>query len=201
MLALLVSLASAGDVFLSVEPEADMLANGSWPRAFIRDAGGFLEIETAVGQGTTFNIYLPHVAGSGTAPARPAGNRKLKRGTGRVLVVDDLDLVREFARTFLEASGYTVQSAASGEEALEILGREEKPMDLVLTDFNMTGITGQQLIREIGVRWPTTKCILASGYLEPEERSLVEEHLGAKVLNKPFNIREAADLISQMLSS
>ena len=73
-------------------------------------------------------------------------------------------------------------------------------MDLVLTDYNMTGITGQQLIREISVRWPTTKCVLASGYLEAEERSLVEEHLGARILNKPFNIREAADLIAQLLA-
>ena len=94
-----------------------------------------------------------------------------------------------------------MQVAAGGEEALEILGKEARPMDLILTDFNMTGINGQQLIREVSVRWPTTKCILASGYLEPEERSLVEEHLGARILNKPFNIREAADLIAQMLTA
>lgn len=168
----------------------------------VTQAGGFLEIETAVGKGTSFHIYLPRVTGVAQAPTEQAGEKKsLKRGTGRVLVVDDLDLVRDFARTFLEASGYTVQAAASGEEALDILVAEEKPFDLVLTDFNMTGISGQQLIREITERWPTTKCILASGYLEPQERDLVEEHLGARILNKPFNIREAANLIAEMLAS
>lgn len=167
----------------------------------VRHAGGLLDIETEVGQGTAFHIYLPEHATAGIATPKKNNTRKLKRGTGRVLVVDDLDLVRDFARTFLEASGYTVQVAASGEEALEILGKEEKPMDLVLTDYNMTGITGQQLIREISVRWPTTKCVLASGYLEAEERSLVEEHLGARILNKPFNIREAAELIAQLLAT
>ncbi len=166
----------------------------------VRHAGGLLDLETEVGKGTAFHIYLPEHATAGIAAPKPNNTRKLKRGTGRVLVVDDLDLVRDFARTFLEASGYTVQVAASGEEALEILGQEAKPMDLVLTDYNMTGITGQQLIREISVRWPTTKCVLASGYLEAEERSLVEEHLGARILNKPFNIREAADLIAQLLA-
>ena len=167
----------------------------------VRHADGFLEIETEPGKGTAFHIYLPERASSGLPATQKSSQKKLRRGTGRVLVVDDLDLVRDFARTFLEASGYTVQVAASGEEALEILGKEAQPMDLILTDFNMTGINGQQLIREVSVRWPTTKCILASGYLEPEERSLVEEHLGARILNKPFNIREAADLIAQMLTA
>ncbi len=166
----------------------------------VRHAHGFVEIETEVGRGTAFHVYLPEQSAAGAITTSPPARKKLRRGSGRVLVVDDLDLVRDFARTFLEASGYTVQLAASGEEALEILGREEKPMDLVLTDFNMTGITGQQLIREISVRWPTTKCILASGYLEAEERTLVEEHLGARILNKPFNIREAAELIAQLLA-
>lgn len=166
----------------------------------VRHAQGFIELETEVGKGTAFHVYLPEKPATGAPTASQPARKKLKRGSGRVLVVDDLDLVRDFARTFLEASGYTVQVAASGEEALEILGKEEKPMDLVLTDFNMTGITGQQLIREICVRWPTTKCILASGYLEAEERSLVEEHLGARILNKPFNIREAAEMIAQLLA-
>ncbi len=165
-----------------------------------RHAHGFIEVETEVGRGTAFQVYLPEKASTGTTATRQPSRKKLKRGSGRVLVVDDLDLVRDFARTFLEASGYTVQVAASGEEALEILGRESKPMDLVLTDYNMTGITGQQLIREISVRWPSTKCILASGYLETEERRLVEEHLGARILNKPFNIREAAEMIAQLLA-
>lgn len=166
----------------------------------VRSAHGFIEIESSVGQGTAFHVYLPEQKATCATAASKPSRKQLKRGSGRVLVVDDLDLVRDFARTFLEASGYTVQLAASGEEALEILGQEEKPMDLVLTDYNMTGITGQQLIREISVRWPTTKCILASGYLETEERRLVEEHLGARILNKPFNIREAAELIAQLLA-
>jgi len=166
----------------------------------VRHAHGFVEIETEVGKGTAFHVYLPEQAATGAPAAAQPSRRKLQRGSGRVLVVDDLDLVRDFARTFLEASGYTVQVAASGEEALEILGSEAKPMDLVLTDYNMTGITGQQLIREISVRWPTTKCILASGYLEADERTLVEEHLGARILNKPFNIREAAELIARLLT-
>ncbi|HAV63252.1 MAG TPA: hypothetical protein DCY13_12915, partial [Verrucomicrobiales bacterium] len=167
----------------------------------ISHSGGFLELDTELNRGTAFNIYLPQVAVTTAASSSKSPDRKLVRGTGRVLVVDDLDLVRDFARTFLEASGYTVETAASGEEALEILAAVAKPFDLVLTDFNMTGISGQQLIREITERWPSTKCILASGYLEPQERDLVEEHLGARILNKPFNVREAANLIAEMLAS
>jgi len=169
----------------------------------ISHGGGFLEIETELGKGTAFHIYLPEIKNGIAAVTKKKLQSKLVRGTGQVLVVDDLDLVREFARTFLEASGYTVLLAASGEEALEILkGKQDqqKPVDLILTDLNMTGISGQQLIREVIERWPAVRCILASGYLEPAERELVESHLGARILNKPFNVREAANLISEMLA-
>lgn len=167
----------------------------------VQQSGGFLEVETREGKGTAFHLHLPLADSAAVAQPASAPGRKLLRGSGRVLVVDDMDLVREFARTFLEAAGYEVEVAVSGEQAMEMLQAMKTPFDLVLTDYNMTGMTGQQLIREIREHWPSIQCILASGFLEPQERELVQTHLGARILNKPFNIREAADLIAEMLSS
>lgn len=160
--------------------------------------GGLIEIDTELGKGTTFHVFLPATQ-PGSARSLPAVTPDLSLGTGRVLVVDDLDLVLEFARSFLLAAGYEVLVATSAEEALEVFERETDPIDLLFTDFNMKGKSGLQLIDEVSVRWPKTKFILASGYLEQNERRQIEISYDAHVLGKPYNVREATNLIAEML--
>ena len=120
-------------------------------------------------------------------------------GSARVLVVDDLDPILEFARLFLLAAGYDVLVATSAEEALTVFESETVPIDLLFTDFNMTGKTGQQLIDEVSVRWPKTRFILASGNLEQNERHQIERSYGAHILDKPYHVREAISLIAGIL--
>ena len=160
--------------------------------------GGFLEIDTEVGKGTTFRVFLPATQ-PGTSRSLPAVSPDISKGTGRVLVVDDLDLVLEFARSFLVAAGYDVMVATSAEEAITVLETETTPIDLLFTDFNMKGKSGLQLIDEVSVRWPKTKFILASGYLEQNERRQIEMSYDAHVLGKPYNVREATNLIAEIL--
>ena len=133
--------------------------------------------------------------------AAPTTQSSLLKGTGRILVVDDLDLVQDFARTFLKSAGYEVLVASSAEEALEVLENEEKAVDLLFTDYNMPGKSGRQLIHETAARWPHMKFILVSGYLEESDREQIEKEYGAQILNKPFNISEAATLVATMLGA
>ncbi|MBI3414820.1 MAG: PAS domain-containing protein [Verrucomicrobia bacterium] len=95
----------------------------------VAQAGGFLEVESTPGRGTTFHIHLPCVEDSLTAQ-KPAGSSPMHQGTGRVLVVDDLDLVQEFTRTFLKAAGYDVLVASNAEEAVAVLAAESQPVDV-----------------------------------------------------------------------
>jgi PAS domain S-box-containing protein len=160
--------------------------------------GGFVEIDTAVGRGTTFRVFLPATQ-PGSSRSLPAVSPDLSKGTGRILVVDDLVLVLEFARNFLIAAGYEVLTATSAEDAIHVLESETKPVDLLFTDFNMKGKSGLQLIDEVSVRWPDVKFILASGYLEQNERRQIEMSYNAHVLGKPYNVREATNLIADIL--
>ena len=165
----------------------------------VQEAGGFIEVETQIGRGTAFQIYLP-VAHEPIISADPkAEGAPLPRSTGRVLVVDDVDLLREFAQGFLEMSGLTVLTASSGHQAIEIL-KECEPVDLVFTDFNMPGMNGVELIEHIAARWPRTKFILASGYLDDETRSRIER-CKATVLSKPYDMHDASKTVLDKIAA
>ncbi|HVY69069.1 MAG TPA: PAS domain S-box protein, partial [Verrucomicrobiae bacterium] len=164
----------------------------------VAKAGGFVEVETVMGEGTTFHIYLPE-AHAGLTAAVKLSQAPLQKGSGRVLVVDDLDLVLDFTRSFLREAGYEVIVANSGEEAMELMEQMAQPVDLLFTDYYMTGMNGRQLMKEVSARWPTVKFILASGYLEDHERVQIETEFGARILHKPFHMREAIQMVADSL--
>lgn len=162
-----------------------------------QEAGGFIEVETQVGKGSTFHIYLPLAQEPVVSVAAKPDCTPLARSSGRVLVVDDVDLLRDFAQGFLEMSGLTVVTASGGQQALDILN-ETGPVDLVFTDFNMPGMNGVELIERVVTRWPRTKFILASGYLDDETRARIER-CQAAILSKPYDMHDASKIVLQKL--
>ena len=154
-------------------------------------------MDTTVGVGTTFHLYLP-LSLERIAPGAAPANAVLSKGAGRILVVDDVDLVRELAKELLETSGLTVITAANGPEALKILETEKQPVDVLFTDYNMPKMTGIELIEQVANRWPNTKFILASGYLSETARLRAGEHKTHLVL-KPYDMFEVSKVITKML--
>jgi PAS domain S-box-containing protein len=163
----------------------------------MQEAGGFVEVESTVTFGTTFNLYFPLARGKITAKVNQV-DTQLPHGQGRVLVVDDLDLLRDFAKTFLETTGLTVLVAASGREALQVLEKEKGAVDILFTDYAMPGMNGTELIEQVAVRWPAIRPVLASGYLDEPILKRLEE-LETKVLSKPYEMQEAAKTLIDLL--
>ena len=162
-----------------------------------QESGGFVGVDSTVGKGTTFHLYIP-IAEEELKPVNKPAQPELARGVGRVLVVDDVDLLREFTKAFLETTGLTVLLAGSGVEAVKVLETETEPVDLVLTDYNMPGMNGVELIEQVAARWPKIKFVLASGYLEGTTRQRILAS-GASILSKPYDLNDASDLVMQKL--
>ncbi|HTJ01051.1 MAG TPA: PAS domain-containing protein [Dongiaceae bacterium] len=167
-------------------------------RRAVQEAGGFIEADSTVGRGTTFHLYLP-LAQEKTATPAAAAPQPLSHGSGCVLVVDDMDLLRDFTCSFLKTAGFTVLVAGSGAEALQVLESATHPVDLLFTDFNMPGMNGAELIDQVAARWPQIKLILVSGYLEAAIEERVAK-LNVSVLAKPYDMRSATDVIVRKIS-
>jgi two-component system cell cycle sensor histidine kinase/response regulator CckA len=161
--------------------------------------GGWLEIDSEPGRGATVSIYLPVVT---TAPPRPHPSRvtpTVADRTGTILFVDDEVLLRELAHRHLEPIGHRVISAGSGNEALEILQREEADDLVVVLDLLMPGLSGLETLRRMLKLRPRLRVLVASGFsTEAGAPELLAEG-AASFLPKPYSFSELADQVQVLL--
>lgn len=159
---------------------------------------GALAIHSEPGQGTIVEIYLPRVpcaveAETPTPPARPDG------GGECVLLVDDSEAVRRLSCTLLQRLGYRVLMAANAAEAVAILERDG-PVDLILTDVVMPGMSGPELIALLGTQLPPLKVIYMSGYSEDVIAHHGVLNPGIAFLPKPFTAATLGHKVRETLS-
>jgi signal transduction histidine kinase len=147
---------------------------------------GTVTVDSELGKGTTFSIYLPLTAGrSQRVPTATPPPRVLKK-RGTVLVVDDEPAVRRATTRMLERLGLRTLSAADGEQALQLYDAHADEIGLVVLDMGMPGMTGSDVFRELRAR-SKVNVLIATGYaVEEEVQSLVSD--GARILEKPFKL-------------
>jgi two-component system cell cycle sensor histidine kinase/response regulator CckA len=153
----------------------------------VKQSGGSIHVESQVGRGTTFRIYLPVAEGSMRQQQKPVLNGTVAGGSETILIAEDEPDLRELARIFLEGYGYTVLGAASAEEAIQTANSFTGTIDLLLTDVIMPGMSGRQLAENILSTRPHTRIVYMTGYTD----DMVVQHKvlepGVKLLQKPFS--------------
>jgi PAS domain S-box-containing protein len=164
---------------------------------FARQSGGFVELETHLGQGTTVSIYLPRCEPPVNLGADAAEAAHIPSAEGTVLLVEDDADVRDAARAMLEELGYRVIEAASADAALAAVA-QEPGIDLVFTDVIMaSGLTGIELAQAIKDVRPDLPVMLTSGYTA-QRLVPTAGHRDLPLLRKPYTLSQLADALSDL---
>jgi two-component system cell cycle sensor histidine kinase/response regulator CckA len=173
----------------------------------VKQADGWIHVDSAPGKGAAFRIFLPVYvppAADASAPAKPAKAKPAARdlsGAGRILFVEDEDVVRGVAARLLRARGYEVIEAADGEEALILAEENAGKIDLLISDVIMPGLDGPTLLKKARKYLDGAPVMFISGYAEAEFSDLLEGETGVTFLAKPLDIKVLAERVKQQLQA
>ena len=166
----------------------------------VKQSNGHIEVQSRVGHGTCFRIYLPvalQTAPRAETPAREAP----ATGSETILVVEDQEAVRTLVREELEQRGYTVLEASGPREALKLLDDRAEQIDLLLTDVVMPEMSGPRLASQVQTRRPLIRVLYMSGYLEPDTADQIAAADRGAYLEKPFTPSEVAAAVRRALGN
>jgi two-component system, cell cycle sensor histidine kinase and response regulator CckA len=168
----------------------------------VKQSGGFIFADSKVGEGTRFVIYLPvyrEEVGAGRSRKMDKGKKDELWGSGTVLLVEDEPTVRGVAERALTRHGYTVITADSGEDALEVLARGDE-IDLLISDVVMPGMDGPTMVRQAREDRPDLKILFMSGYAEEQLRNSINVD-NVSFLPKPFSVQELAEAAKRTMGA
>jgi two-component system cell cycle sensor histidine kinase/response regulator CckA len=187
----------------------------------VKQTGGFIYVESELGKGTAFRIFLPHhvagvedappaslpepeapaVAGALTATGEVTRAATDLTGHGTILIVEDEEGLRTLNARGLISRGYTVLEAGNGVEAIEVLEKNGGHVDLVVSDVVMPEMDGPTLLKELRRRNPELKIIFVSGYAEDAFEKNLPEHGQFAFLPKPFTLKQLVAVVKETMAS
>lgn len=163
----------------------------------ITNHGGFINVYSEKGHGSTFNIYLP------ASKKEIIRTKELKsdtlRGSETVLLVDDEDMIIEVAKALLKQLGYNVLTAGSGKEAIDIYEKNKARIDIVLLDMIMPDMNGGHTYDRMKEIDPDVKVILSSGYSINGQATEILDRGCKGFIQKPFNIKQLSQRMREIL--
>jgi len=164
----------------------------------LKNHGGFINVYSEKGEGTTFNIYLPLT--DREAQQEHLTDDSLIKGSGTILLVDDEEMIREVGQAMLEKLGYRTIVAVGGEQAVDVIKRKGNEIDLVILDLIMPGMDGGQTFDRIMEIRPELPVILSSGYAINGKANDIMQRGCSGFIQKPFNLSGLSQKVQKILN-
>jgi CheY-like chemotaxis protein len=160
---------------------------------------GYIEVESEVGKGSTFTVYLPKSTEKIISEPTPQPTHEQKCG-GTILVIDDEEMLIMLLSDFLSNSGYKVLTANNGLEGLEVFKKNKDQIDLIVSDIGMPKMGGMETFIKIKEIKPDVKLIFSSGFLEIDKKEELKKHRALGFIQKPYQGDEFLEIISNLIN-
>jgi len=167
----------------------------------VNQSGGCVTVSSTLGKGTTIQVYLPRAEETIEVVETPKALPESLQGSETIMVVEDDDAVRNMTREFLRVNGYFVVEARSAADAIQLMERHKRPIDLVLTDVVMPGMKGPELVERLANLRPGTKVLYMSAYTEDAVINFGMLGQGTAFIEKPFSPDELASKVRKILDA
>ncbi|MCK6460351.1 MAG: response regulator [Planctomycetes bacterium] len=186
--------------FFTTKPRGEGTGLGlSMTWGIVKNHGGSIGVYSEVGRGTTFNVYLPVDEEAVAATPPPAPATEVVKGTGRILVVDDEEVVRTAAAAMLRHLGYEVVALADGEEAVLYYRHFGDRIDLVLLDMVMPKMGGRETLKALREVNPGVKVVLSTGFGLNEAAQTILDEGAIGFAQKPYRAADLSQVIAAAL--
>lgn len=168
----------------------------------VQEHRGWINVYSEPGRGTTFRIYLPASSVRSEEEIEETISLEALQGEGeRILLVEDEEPVRVFARRVLRENGYEVVEASGVQEALEVFEREQGRVDLVFSDVVLPDQTGLQLVDQLLSRNPELRVLMSSGYTDGKSEWPVIRERGFRFVQKPYAVVDLLRAVREVIEA
>jgi PAS domain S-box-containing protein len=166
----------------------------------IKSHGGYVNVYSEKEKGTIFTIYLP-TSGKEVSQEIETAPAAIIKGSGTILLIDDEKMILDVGIELLEELGYTVQTAMSGQEAIDVFEKNRGEIDMIIMDMIMPGMGGGEAFDRLRKIDPRIKVLLSSGYSINGQASKILQRGCDGFIQKPFNMNQLAEKIQMILAN
>lgn len=163
---------------------------------------GFIDVQSEPGAGTTFKLYFPvlqhPIEAMDLANESPGG---FGGQVGTILVVEDEEMLRELLRSILTSKGHELLLAKDGEEGVEVFIKNKDRIDLVISDLGLPKLSGEEVVSRIRKISPQMKIAVASGFIAPEVKAVLDEEGVEHFVQKPYRAAEVLRTVNEMIAN